>query len=141
MLTQIINLTVKFIIIIFSIVVVFDIIAVIYQSKKGDKNKLGLITITRVFRRWFKEDPLIPYMIGVTFIGHMGCYEWNNLLTYKFRMIVFLSFAIPSLIWLIIEMAKTKRKKDNSKFYLAMCKFWPLPMTIGILVGSFWGKS
>lgn len=131
------KLTLNFIFVVFGITVIFDIIAVIIQNKKEGK-KLGWVTITSIFRRWFKEKPLVPFMIGGVFIGHFGVYEWNKLLVEKTSIIIFLILASLITVWFIIEMILTKLKKDNSKVYLICCRLWPMPMTAGILVGSFW---
>lgn len=139
MLNQIINLTVRFIIIAFVVIVIYDIIAVIYQTKKGVKNKLGLITISTVFKKWYSEKPIVPYMFAVIFIGHVGVSRWVEVFTYKARLIIYLILAVSSIIWFSIEMIRTKRGKSNSKFYNALCKFWPFSMVLGIIVGSFWG--
>jgi len=126
-------MTLNFIYIVFGIIVIYDIIAVIIQNKKAGK-KLGWVTITSIFRRWYKEKPLIPYMIGVIFIGHFGMYEWNKLLLPKASIIIFIILASISGIWFIIEMIRKKK----SKLYKIMADFWLFPMTLGALVGSLW---
>ncbi len=122
-----------FIYIAFGLIVAFDVVAVILQNKRESK-KIGLTTITSVFRRWFKTRPLVPFMIGGVFIGHFGVYQWNGLLIKKASLIVFLSLSGLFLAWNIIEMLK----KNKSRLYDLMLKVWLLPMTLGTLVGSFW---
>lgn len=116
------------------IVVTFAIIAVvdIYLFKSGKR------TITSWFRQWFKTVPLIPYVIGVIFIGHFGVYEWNKLLSEQVSLRVFQVIAVLSVSYFVVEMILERIKKKTSKFYDIMCDFWPLPMTIGVIVGSFW---
>lgn len=126
-------MTLNFIYLIVFIIIVYDIIAKIIQHKK-EGIKLGLVTITSVFRKWFKEKPLVPFMLGGVFIGHFGVYEWNNILPDKISIIVFLILSGLMSIYFIIEMLI----KQKGKFYNLMCRFWFIPMIIGILIGSFW---
>jgi hypothetical protein len=135
---KVFHLTELFIYIIFFGVVIYDIIAVIYAAKKGPDNKLGLVTITSIFRKWFKSKPIVPYMIGLIFIGHFGVYEWNNILPIKASLIFFIILAVLSGAWFIVEIIRTKLKKSNSKLYNLLCRVWPVAMIMGIIVGSFW---
>nr|BDD44670.1 hypothetical protein 1 [Legionellales bacterium] len=125
-------MTVNLIYAVFGLICVYDIIAVIIQNKKSGK-KFGVVTITSVFRRWYK-GVIVPFMVGGIFLGHFGIYKWNNLLERKTSIIVFLVLSGVFLVWYIIE----RIRKNKSKFYKVCCDFWPLPMTMGIIAGSFW---
>ena len=135
-----INVTIKFLLIALRIIAAYDIFAVIWQTVKN--GKFGIVTITSILRRWFGNDPdwkqkgrpIVPFAIGLIFIGHIGVYRWNNLLQSKISIWIFIVLSIIAIILQIIGAIK----KEKGKVYLFMCRFWPIPMTIGILVGSFW---
>jgi hypothetical protein len=127
------KLTLDFIYWTIGVIAVYDIIAVIIQNKKVGK-KLGWVTITSIVRRWFKMAPYFPFSVGLVFIGHFGLYEYMHFIPKKISIIIFLSILIPISIWFAIG----HFKKTKSKAYQLMCDWWPIPMTIGIIVGSFW---
>ena len=109
-----------FIISVFSIIVIYDIIVAVTKRE----------TITAVFRRWYTSKPYIPYMVGAVFIGH-----FQQLVPVK-GMPFFIVFSIIYLLWSII-MGATKIKWSR-KFYELNCKYFFIPMVIGTIVGSFW---
>lgn len=112
-----------FIIIAFAVIVIANIIFLVTKKR----------TISDVMRLWFKKMPLVPYMMGVM-IGHWGVYQWNGLLLPEVSLWVFIGLSVIFLKWNIIEMIL----KNNSRLYNVMCRFFPIPMTLGILIGSFW---
>jgi hypothetical protein len=82
-------------------------------------------TITSVFKKWYKEKPFVPYAVGGLFIGH-----FQTLINVK---------CIPFfIIFTCLFFAWTFFIKRPIKVYDIMCKYFYIPMIIGVIVGSFW---
>lgn len=113
-------MTTFFIILIFSIIVIYDI-AVLIAKKQ---------TITAVFRRWYREKNIIPFMVGIVFIGH-----FQTLIEIS-SMLFFLIGSITYLLWYIIM--ATSDIKWSRKFYDISNKYFFIPMSIGTIIGTFW---
>jgi hypothetical protein len=113
-------MTTGFIIIIFSVIVIYDIIVAVTKRE----------TITAVFRKWYSSKPIVPYMVGVVFIGH-----FQQLVPVK-GIPFFITFSAVYMLWCII-MSGTNINWSR-KFYNLNCKYFYIPMAIGTIVGSFW---
>lgn len=125
-----------FIYVTFGIIVIYDIIAVIAQQKYNGK-KIGLVTITSVFRGWYNRVPLVPYMVGGVFLGHFGFYRWNTLLPVNVSLWVFIIVSLIIITWCIVNMVRGYKGKAVSKLYKVF-SFFPVSMTTGLIIGSFW---
>jgi len=119
-------ITLIFIWSVFGIIVLFDVFLLV--TKRA--------TITSVFRKWYKEFPLVPYMVGGAFIGHFGVYLWNNLLPLNISLWFFIIVSLIIMIYYIVMYAS--KLKWSRKFFTVCCRFFFIPMAIGTLIGSFW---
>ena len=113
-------MTTLFIILIFAIVVIYDIYLLIAKKQ----------VITAVFRKWYKEKPIVPYMVGIVFIGH-----FQTLVNIS-NVPLFIILSAIYLLWCII-MTGTNLQWSR-KFYNLNCKIFLIPMALGTIVGTLW---
>ena len=109
-----------FIYIIFGIIVVYDILLGVFKKDY----------ITTVFRKWYTSKPIVPFMVGVVFIGHF------QTLVEVSCMPIFLAMSILYLAWWLI-MSLTSINIGR-KFYDINCKYFFIPMVLGTIAGIFW---
>lgn len=126
-------MTTAFIYIVFAIIIIFDIIAVIIQGKK-QAQKVGLKTITRIFRHWYSSAHIVPYMAGGLFLGHFYLYKFNKIFEIKTSIVFFIILSSVYLAWFIFETLR----KNKSKIHLLFNKIAFFPFIIGAAIGSFW---
>ena len=123
-------MTINFIYISFGLIIIYDIVAVILQQKKKYK-KIGLVTITTIFRKWYSSKHLIPFMVSVIFIGHFYLYKFNPISS-KISLWIFISLA---LIYISIYIYGYIKK---TKLYNLLNKYAIIPMALGSIVGMGW---
>lgn len=116
-------ITKYFIIAVFLIIVIYDIWALV--KKKG--------TITGWFRHWYKQLPIIPYLVGFIFIGHFTLFIDFLFLNIYIRYIIFILISSIILAWTIINKLRTE-----TKLFKLFCKHWYIPMGIGSVLGCMW---
>ena len=109
-----------FIYIIFGIIVVYDILLGVFKKKY----------ITDIFREWYQERNIIPFAVGVVFIGHFQTLVNISCIP------LFLTLSGLYLVWYII-MTVTKLKWSRGLYDL-FNRFFFIPMAIGSLVGVLW---
>jgi hypothetical protein len=123
-----------FIIAVFSIVVIYDIIALIIYIKR--KMSGNVVTVSAVKARWYDKLPFIPYAVGVVFLGH-----FENKISLDISL--GLSIAIMSIISVIFLLLtifwRLGKLKAGYKIYQIMCDWSIIPALIGYVVGGlFW---
>ena len=109
-----------FIYVIFGIIVLYDIAMVIYKKE----------FITTVFRKWYREKPIVPYMVGVVFIGHFQA------LVNVSNVCLFIILSAIYLVWCII-MSGTNIKWTRG-WYVVHQKYFFIPMILGAIIGTMW---
>ena len=56
------HVTIKFMITSFFVIVIYDIFAKIWSDAKA--GKFGIVTVTSIFRLWYDDRPLVPFMVS-----------------------------------------------------------------------------
>jgi len=108
---------------------IFDIIMAVRKKR----------TLTKVMREWYKDLPIVAYIVALLFIGHMGMpllYKLPG--TFGLRITFFILLNILVMTWAIIQEVKEDRGKPIGKFYKLCCNVFLIPMTLGTLVGWLW---
>lgn len=113
-------MTTIFIISIFGIIIGYDIWVLVTKRQ----------TISAVFKKWYTSKPIVPYMVGVVFIGHFQTLVEVSDIT------LFIMLSCLYLCWyLIMDLTDIPWSR---KFYNLNCKYFFIPMVSGAVIGSFW---
>jgi hypothetical protein len=119
-------MTTAFIIIEFSIIVIYDLV-MLWKNRKKEDSKWKFITT--IFRHWYKDAPYVPYMVGVVFIGHFQ----TEIEVYGVPF--FIGFSSIYIGWTIL-MSITKIKFLRKFYNINRICF--VPLALGAVVGAFW---
>ena len=109
-----------FIYVTFGLIIIVDIILLATKKK----------TISQIFKKWYKEFPLVPYLVGVIFLGHFQTIIKGDCIALV--IIASLIFITWSFIMYFTKLNFTR------KTYNLMAKYFFIPMSIGAIIGSFW---
>jgi len=109
-----------FIYAVFALIIIVDILLGVFKKKY----------ITDIFREWYKSRHIVPFAVGVVFIGHFQTLVMVSCIP------LFITLSVIYLAWFIImnvtKINTTRRLHDlfNRLFFI--------PMLIGTVIGSFW---